>query len=702
MRFYHKYAKPAGVLSMFLIAALIVTSLFPREGKFRYEFQSGRPWLHETLIAPFSFPIYKPAIELKKEQDSILKLFVPYFSIDTTVVLYAKEEFITKIEILWEDFRNHQGETNQSIEQIEFYRETYTNFIKGILDKIYNTAIIESVEIADNILAENGPIMVMKANIVQRQEIRSVFTQKTAYEYLRHSLDSLEKRPAGKLESNVINFITSLNFNDIILPNLFYDEVLSNRMKESMLANISKARGMVQAGERIISKGDLVTDNTFLILESLKQETEIKFREENISYIWLGQSILIFITFLGLYIFLKNFSKAVLLNIRKTSFVLFILLLFISISLLVLGNETINFYIIPFAIVPIVMRTFYDDRLALFVHTIGLLIIGLIAPNGFEFVFMNFIVGIIAIFSLTKIYYRSKLIYSALIISFTYSLLFIGLDLIKERSFLGLNWINLAWFWGNGLLVLTCYPLIYFFEKTFGFISDATLVELSDTNQPVLRKLAEEAPGTFQHSIQVANLAEAAAIRIGGNPLLVRAGALYHDIGKMTNPQYFIENLQTGINPHDQLLAGESTKIIINHVAMGVEIAKKSKLPQQIIDFILTHHGNTRMQYFYKTYLTKYPNEAVELDQFIYPGPKPFSKETAVVMMADSVEAASRSLREPNEEKIDQLVESIINYQVVEDQFAEANITFKDITTIKEIFKNKLKNIYHIRLAYPA
>ncbi len=702
MRFYHKYAKPAGVLSMFLIAALIVTSLFPREGKFRYEFQSGRPWLHETLIAPFSFPIYKPAIELKKEQDSILKLFVPYFSIDTTVVLYAKEEFITKIEILWEDFRNHQGETNQSIEQIEFYRETYTNFIKGILDKIYNTAIIESVEIADNILAENGPIMVMKANIVQRQEIRSVFTQKTAYEYLRHSLDSLEKRPAGKLESNVINFITSLNFNDIILPNLFYDEVLSNRMKESMLANISKARGMVQAGERIISKGDLVTDNTFLILESLKQETEIKFRGENISYIWLGQSILIFITFLGLYIFLKNFSKAVLLNIRKTSFVLFILLLFISISLLVLGNETINFYIIPFAIVPIVMRTFYDDRLALFVHTIGLLIIGLIAPNGFEFVFMNFIVGIIAIFSLTKIYYRSKLIYSALIISFTYSLLFIGLDLIKERSFLGLNWINLAWFWGNGLLVLTCYPLIYFFEKTFGFISDATLVELSDTNQPVLRKLAEEAPGTFQHSIQVANLAEAAAIRIGGNPLLVRAGALYHDIGKMTNPQYFIENLQTGINPHDQLLAGESTKIIINHVAMGVEIAKKSKLPQQIIDFILTHHGNTRMQYFYKTYLTKYPNEAVELDQFIYPGPKPFSKETAVVMMADSVEAASRSLREPNEEKIDQLVESIINYQVVEDQFAEANITFKDITTIKEIFKNKLKNIYHIRLAYPA
>lgn len=707
---YQRTGRRAGVFLMFLISAFIIVYLFPREGKFRYEFQKGKPWLHETLIAPFSFPIYKLEAELEAERDSVLKLFVPYFSADTTVFLKAQEEFLARFESAWEEFKLQswvvtQGERmgQQLINnQIEQYKTKHTNRVLEILKNVYEKGIIEAGEISEKLLSEQSSFVVLRNNVGERKEISSVFTQKTAYEYLRNNLDSLSGLPAGRIETRVMQFLNSFDYNEFIFPNLFYDEISSNRVKGSMLADISEARGMVQSGERIISKGDLVNGQPFIILESLKREYETKFKGTNMNLLLLGQSILILVSLLMLYLFLRNFRREVLKNVRKTAFVLFLLLLVIFISLMVLKYDVINFYVIPFAIVPIIMRTFYDERLALFVHTIGLLIVGLFAPNAFEFVFLNFIVGIVAIFSLSNIHRRSKLFYSAIIIVFTYSFLYFGFDLIKERSISGINWFNFAWFGGNGLLVLTCYPLIYFFEKIFGFLSDATLMELSDTNQPLLRKLAEEAPGTFQHSIQVANLAEAAAYKIGGNPLLVRTGALYHDIGKMANPKYFIENQTAGLNPHDSLPFEESAAIIISHVTKGIEMGQKHKLPQQIIDFIRTHHGNTRVQYFYKSFLKKHPGQSVQLDQFTYPGPKPFSKETAIVMMADSVEAASRSLKDPDEETLDQLVESIINYQVIEEQFSEANITFKDISTIKEIFKNKLRNIYHIRIAYPV
>jgi cyclic-di-AMP phosphodiesterase PgpH len=707
---YQRTGRRVGVFLMFLVTAIIIVHLFPREGKFRYEFQKGKPWLHETLIAPFSFPIYKLEAELEAERDSVLKLFVPYFNSDSTVYYQAEKEFLGRFESAWEEFKQQSwvislGErmgVQIMNNQIEQYKSKHINSILVLLKDIYGKGIIEAGEISEKLLSEQGSFVVLRNNVGERQDISFVYTQKTAYEYLRNNLDSISGLPAGMIETRVMQFLNSLDYNEFLFPNLFYDEISSSRVKESMLADISEARGMVQAGERIISKGDLVNGQPFIILESLKREYETKLRGTNMNLLLLGQSILILVSLLMLYLFLRNFRREVLKNVRKTSFVLFLLLLVILISLMVLKYDVINFYVIPFAIVPIIMRTFYDERLALFVHTIGLLIVGLFAPNAFEFVFLNFIVGIVAIFSLSNIHRRSKLFYSAIIIVFTYSFLYFGFDLIKERSIAGINWFNFAWFGGNGLLILTSYPLIYFFEKIFGFLSDATLMELSDTNQPLLRKLAEEAPGTFQHSIQVANLAEAAAYKIGGNPLLVRTGALYHDIGKMANPKYFIENQTAGLNPHDSLPFEESAAIIISHVTRGVEMGQKHKLPEQIIDFIRTHHGNTRVQYFYKSFLKKHPNESVQLDQFTYPGPKPFSKETAIVMMADSVEAASRSLKDPDEETLDQLVESIINYQVIEEQFTETNITFKDISTIKEIFKNKLRNIYHIRIAYPV
>jgi hypothetical protein len=380
---------------------------------------------------------------------------------------------------------------------------------------------------------------------------------------------------------------------------------------------------------------------------------------------------------------------------------LFLVLFFIAVSSLLVRFSDISLYIVPFALLPIIIRTFYDARLALFIHIVTILVVGFNAPNSFEFVFMNFSAGIVAIFSLTNLYRRGKLFLAAALVFLTYGVVYFGISIIKEADLINIHWEDYLWFGINGLLILTSFPLIYIFEKLFGFISDATLIELSDTNQPLLRLMAEKAPGTFQHSIQVANLAEEAIYHIGGNSLLARAGALYHDIGKIEKPSYYIENLEAGKNPHDALEFDESAKIIIDHVIKGVNLAQKNKLPAPIIDFIRTHHGTTTVQYFYKSYLTKYPEKEVDVSKFTYPGPSPFSKETAVLMMADAVEAASRSYKEPTEKIINQLVDEIIEYQVKQDQFHDANITFKDISMLKGIFKMKLRKIHHGRIKYP-
>ncbi|MFP4019745.1 MAG: HD family phosphohydrolase, partial [Bacteroidales bacterium] len=358
-------------------------------------------------------------------------------------------------------------------------------------------------------------------------------------------------------------------------------------------------------------------------------------------------------------------------------------------------------YLIPFAILAIIIRSFYDARLALFIHIITVLLVGFYAPSSFNFIFLNFIAGIVAIFSLTSLSRRGKLFLSATLVILSYAFVYFGIAITQEGNLQNINWMNFAYFGINGAIVLSSYPLIYVFEKIFGFVSDVTLMELSDTNQPLLRRLSERAPGTFQHSLQVANLAETAVFQIGGNTLLVRTGALYHDIGKMDNPIYFIENQSPDFNPHEQIDSEESAKIIIGHVKKGVEIASKYKLPAQIVDFIRTHHGTTKVQYFYKKYIQNTEDEEIDDAQFTYPGPKPFSKEMAVLMMADSVEAASRSYTKLNEKIINNLVDTIIDGQLNAGQFENVDVTFRDITIIKGIFKKKLQNFYHARIKYP-
>ena len=416
----------------------------------------------------------------------------------------------------------------------------------------------------------------------------------------------------------------------------------------------------------------------------------------------LGSFILVSSSYLILYLFLSHFRSEVLHVTRKTLFIILMILSFVLLTRIVIAYTNQNLvFLIPFVIIPVVVRTFYDARLALFILLITIMLSGFMVPDSFTYIFMSFISGMVAIFTLINIYRRAKFFFTALMVAITYSVLYLGLHLIKDGSFANIKLLNFCLFAGNGLLVLFSYPIIFIFEKKFLFLSDTTLLELADINQPLLRKLAVEAPGSFQHSLQVANLAEEAARITGANLLLVRTGALYHDIGKIANPNYYIENQADGISPHDNLNPEESVKVIINHVKNGVTLAKNFKLPVQIIDFIRTHHGTTVAYYFFKKYTDMHPWDTSKEKDFSYPGPKPFSRETAVIMMADAVEATSRSLNKYTAESISELVERIVYIQEQDRQFSDIPLTFKDISDIKDAFKKRLSDIYHVRVAYP-
>ena len=415
----------------------------------------------------------------------------------------------------------------------------------------------------------------------------------------------------------------------------------------------------------------------------------------------LGQILIVTLCLSVLIIFLAFFRKDIFLNNTKITFILLLIVLQVLMIRLALNSQSFSIYILPFCILPIIIRAFYDTRIALFVHLITVLVISFMAPNRFEFAFLQLVTGIIAILSIVNIHNRSQIFISSILIFLTYSIAFFGITIIQDGGSDVINIYDFAWFGISALLTLFSYPLIFIFEKIFGFVSDVSLLELSDTNGKLLRELALLAPGTFQHSLQVANIAEDAIYSIGGNALLVRAGALYHDIGKMEMPLYFIENQASGINPHEDLNYDESAAIIIGHVIKGVEIAKKHNLPEQIIDFIRSHHGTTITAYFYRSFQNAFPEEHIDIEKFRYPGPIPFSKESAVLMMADSVEAASRSLKKYDAESIDNLVELIITSQIEQNQFINSDITFRDINVLKKIFKKKLMNMYHLRVEYP-
>jgi putative nucleotidyltransferase with HDIG domain len=682
-------------LALFIASIIIVVAISPREGKFRYEFQKGKPWLSSSLIAPRDFAIEKPENVMAMERDSILKNFSPYYRIDSEV----EKRMIGELDNYLDNQRDEYESGSGALDLMGFV--SVKRDLNAILSGIYQRGILETNELMP---VEKLPdeITIISGKMGEKKQVSSLFVQKSAYQFAEEKKSEIEKRFSSGSAKSLGNFLSLLTLYDFIEPNLFYDASTSTAFRNRMIQEISVNRGMVQEGELIISQGEIVDDEKFMILESLKSEYEKRLGKDDKWLILLGRIILVSACYLALYLFMYHFRFDVLSSTHKTFFIILIIMLFILITRLVIYLPGNIVFLIPFALIPIIIRTFYDSRLALFVYLISIMLAGFLVPNSFEFVFLSFIAGVIVIISLTYIYRRAKLFTAALMVFIAYSLVYFGIGLMQEGSLEGMNWKNYLWFAGNGVFLLLSYPLIFIFEKAFRFLSDATLFELADTNQPLLRKMAEEAPGSFQHSLQVANLAEEAAREVGANNLLARTGALYHDIGKINDAEYFVENQTEGFNPHDQLDPLKSSEIIIDHVKKGVELAKKFKLPSQIIDFIQTHHGTGVAYFFYKKFLDKNPERTDMEKNFVYSGPKPYSKETAIVMMADAVEASSRSLANYSEENISDLVERIIYIQEQAGQFSDTPLTFRDISDIKNVFIKRLSNIYHARIAYPA
>lgn len=693
---------------VFLLAIVSVVLMLPRERRFSLDYSKGSPWGHDALTANFGFSIQKTAFERQQERDSLEKNIIPYFVYDAFVSANTLPEFKAEFDKKWEDYTLQQFriddetkyEENGRYESLRALQNKYHNLLYKQLEQVYLKGIIRIPEVEEFDMSGKPYVNVVR-KVSETISLNQINTAKTAYERVMQVLNAELTKDESKQIAQYAAFFSSLEINKYIKENVIFDKKATDLERSEQLKTISGAKGYIQEGELLISRGVIVTSETYQILESYKFEYENQKGNVNNILAWTGRVLLTLIAFMVVFLFLFNFRREVTQSLVKTSFILFMMVLILFIASMVSAYDKKFYYVVPFTILPIIIRTFYDERVALFIHVVTVLLGGFMALNSFDFIFLNIIAGMVAIFSLTNLYHRSRFFLSGFLVVLAYSVTYFGISVVKEGSFSQLELGNFGYFGLNGIFTLLSFLLIYIFEKTFGFLSDTTLMELSDTNQPLLRKLAENAPATFQHSMQVANLSEEATRHIGGNPLLVRTGALYHDIGKSIDASYFTENQMGGVNPHQNKDLKESAKIIINHVIAGKEMAIKHKLPDPIIDFILMHHGTSTAKYFYKTYQNEHPGKEVDKKDFQYPGPRPFSKETAVLMMADSVEAASRSLESYTAETISELVERIVGSQMDEGQFEEADITFRDIKKVKEVFKARLNTIYHARIAYP-
>ena len=659
----------------FVATALLIAYFFPREGKFRYQFYEGKPWRYGLLTAPSDFPIYKTDQEVEAEKDSVLRSFEPYFRLDPSIQKQKIEELRT----------NYNRSLRHKI------TPTYLQYVENTLGDLYEKGIISTQELDK--LKETGETRVnlLDNAISHPYYISDFFTVRTAYEFI------INNCPAS-LDPTVLQ---SCDINNYISENVSYAAEMSEKVKEDMLQGVSLASGMVQAGERIVDRGEIVDHHTYNVLRSLKiiHETKTGGTQAQ-SIILAGQFVLVFGLMACFWLYLWSFRIKIYHNRRNVLFLILCILVSCILSELCVNYALFNVYILPFAIVPIVVRTFFDSRTALFIHLIIVLICSLMVPFPHEFLILQIIAGMVVTFSLKDLSERSQLIRCAFFIFLSYVICYLSLTLFQEANFNKINWMMMLYFGINFILLMFAYVLVYMLEKTFGYVSTITLVELSNINNPILKKLSETCPGTFQHSLQVSILAAEAANRIGANAQLVRTGALYHDIGKMSNPAFFTEN-QSSVNPHDQLSFDQSAQIIISHVTEGVKMAEKAMLPKAVVNFIRTHHGRGKAKYFYNSYKNQYPDKPINEELFTYPGPNPFSKETAVLMMADSVEAASRSLKEHTEESITLLVNKIIDGQIADGLLKNAPLTFKDIETVKGVFIEKLKTMFHTRVSYP-
>ena len=682
---------------LFLLTLAVIVCIFPRQAKFKYEFTKGKPWMHETIMAPFDFSILKSVEEIKSEQEIIHSEHTPIFNYNSDIFELKVEEYINQFEEKWAKDKNVKKDKKFTFLNI-FKQKKIGNITKkhnlaifgyNKLQAIYEKGIIQLH--GDFEYKKDLNVLLKKGSVAEKAQIDKLYSINSA----ANKINSLNGLTDEEYSFLVPILLSSLEHN------ITYDKLTTETLLQNALDNINKTQGLIVAGQIIVNKGELVTAERYQKLLSLKQQFEGKERNAVAYYLMLlGQIILVALSLFILFLFIKQYRLEVLNNTTKMSMILSVILLMVIASSVVLALDVNYIYVVPFCIAPIILKAFFDTRIALFTHLIAILIIGFIVPNGFEFVFLQLIAGIVSILTVLKMYKRSQLFMSVAKVIAVYFIIYIALSITHDGSFSGLDFGVLIQLAISGTLTLFAYPIVFLFEKIFSLVSDVSLLELTDTNSVLLRRLSEEAPGTFQHSLQVANLAEMGALEVSANALLIRAGAIYHDIGKLKNPMYFIENQSSNLNPHDEIEFDESTEIIINHVLDGIEIAKEHNLPDELIDFIRTHHGTTTVQYFYKQFIANFPEEEVDIQSFTYPGPKPYSKETAILMMADSAEASARSLKSPTAENIDALIEKVINKQIEEDQFVNSDITLKEITQLKKLFKKKLANIHHSRLEY--
>ncbi len=664
----------------FLLAMFLVLWQMPRTVKFKYEYQKMRPWQYESLYAPFNFPIYKTAEQLKLEEEASMKDFYPIFVFDANMTKNNKTAMLLDFDNQW-----YGDEASKQRNRI-------------VLEKIYDT--IENKGIITNIstieLKPESMIDVVRDRVVKTKSFRDFYTMKTATEFVSDYLDNL----GSDIDKSLINKLLLAYLNQ----NVVYSEDLTKQSEEQALAAISLTFGMVQKDELIISEGELITDEKYNIINSLRKEYDTMNADSsffNRNFSLYGQIVIVSLVFFFLFMAIKLLRPEILKESKSVNMILVMMLLLILPSFIIIKHVPDMIYLMPITILAMLLVTFFDARTAIYVQTLTLFVISLAVPNSYQYFVIQFFVSLVPIFVLANKTSRSKYFFTSAIIFLTYVVLKVGMALIFDSGLENVSWNDIGIFAMNALFTMLSLPLVFLFERLFGFVTDMTLLELSNTNTPLLRRLASEAPGTFQHVMQVADLCEEALFAIGGNMLLARTGAMYHDIGKIKNPLYFTENQSSKYNMHEDMSYQESAYIIIQHVIDGIEICRKYHVPEQIIDFVRTHHGTRRTEYFYQMALRENEADVDEMD-FRYHGPIPFTKETAVLMMADSVEAASRSLADKTEEAINKLVDGIVDKQIADNQFDNANLTFRDISTIKKVFKKKLKNIYHVRIAYPV
>lgn len=661
-------------IGLVLVTTAIIVWLMPRNSTTNFKIERGKPWIYTELSAPFDFPIYKSDDVVKAERDSMMRQYEPYF--------------IMNSEIAGKHIRQFYKDYNKGIPGLT---DDYLSIVANRLRELYGKGIMNNTDFTRLHQDSSRMIRIINGKDAASAAVSNLYSVASAYEQIFQD-ESLAKHK---------DILQKCNLNDYISSNLTYDKERSEASLNELRNSIALASGIVQRGQKIVDRGDIVDKKTYNILMSYKKETER--REEGkkgLSLVIMGQVLYVMILISCFTIYLTLFRKDYFEKGRSTAMLYSLIVLFTVIASLMVEHSVLHVYIVPFAMVPIFIRVFMDSRTAFMAHFTMITICACILQHPLEFICVETVAGLTAIFSLRELSSRSQLFWTAVFVTFASALTNLSLEWIRNSDILKLSLSEYNYIVINGILLFCSYPLLYLIEKTFGFTSNITLIELSDMNKTLLRKMSEVAPGTFQHSIQVGNLAAEIANKIGAKSQLVRTGALYHDIGKMMNPVYFTEN-QSGVNPHEKLGAIDSAQMIISHVTEGVKLAEKYNLPNTIKDFISTHHGLGKTKFFYIQYKNTHPNEDVDELLFTYPGPNPFTKEQAILMMADTVEAASRSLPDYTEKTIRELVNKLIDAQVAEGYFKDCPITFRDIAYAKTVLIEKLKTIYHTRLSYP-